>query len=115
MRIRNATTGEIVATEVKKANGWKERMVGLIPRKRVSPREGVWFDDCFAIHTVGMQTQIDVIFLDAEQKVLRTMCKVPQNRLAVACQGAQSVIELGSGALDGCDVLIGDQFILEED
>jgi len=114
MRIRNATTGEIVATEVKKADGWYERMVGLIPRKRVEPREGLWFEDCGVIHTIGMQTEIDVVFLDKDQRVLRTVCAVPQNKFLLACRGAQSVIELGSGALNLCDVLIGDRFVLEE-
>jgi uncharacterized membrane protein (UPF0127 family) len=114
MRIRNATTGEIVATEVKRARGWIERMLGLIPRRRVEPREGVWFEDCGAIHTIGMHTEIDVVFLDKEQRVLRTLCAVPQNRMLIVCRGAESVLELGSGALQRCDVLIGDRFIFEE-
>jgi uncharacterized membrane protein (UPF0127 family) len=112
-RIRNATTGEIVAVNVTKASGWYERMVGLIPRKRVDPSEGVWFEDCSIIHTIGMHTRIDVIFLDKEQRVLRTVCAVAQNRIALGCYGAQSVIELGSGTLDQCDVLLGDRLELE--
>lgn len=114
MRIRNATTGAIVATEVKKATGWFERMTGLIPRKRIEPREGVWFDDCGIIHTVGMQAEIDVVFLDKEQRVVRTVCAVPRNKLIIACRGAESVVELGSGALEACDILIGDRFEFEE-
>jgi uncharacterized membrane protein (UPF0127 family) len=114
VQIRNATTGEVVAANVKKAIGWYERMVGLIPRKRVDPSEGVWFEDCSIIHTVGMQTRIDVIFLDKEQRVLRTICAVPQNRIAVGCYGAHSVVELGSGTLDQCDVLLGDRLELEQ-
>lgn len=114
MRIRNATTGEIVATDVKKARGWYERMVGLIPRRRVEPREGVWFEDCGAIHTIGMHTEIDVVFLDKEYRVLQTHCAVPQNKFLLACRGAESVLELGVGALLRCDVLVGDRFIFEE-
>ncbi len=114
MRIRNTTTGEIVATDVKKADGWYERMVGLIPRRRVDASEGVWFEDCSIIHTVGMQTRIDVVFLDKEHRVLRTICSVAQNRIAVACRGAHSVVELGCGTLNECDVLIGDRLELEQ-
>ncbi len=114
MRLRNATTGEVVATEVKRAQGWCERMVGLIPRKHVEPREGLWFEDCGVIHTIGMKTQIDVVFLDKDQRVLRTVCAVPQNRFLLACRGAESVVELGNGALEQCDVLVGDRFVLEE-
>lgn len=114
MRIRNTTTGEILATDVQKATGWYERMVGLIPRKHVEPSEGVWFDDCAIIHTVGMQTRIDVVFLDRHSRVVRTVCAVPQNRLALACCGAQAVIELGCGTLNQCDVLVGDRLVLEQ-
>lgn len=114
MRIRNITTGEVVATEVKKATGWYDRMVGFIPRKRVDASEGVWFEDCSLIHTVGMQTRIDVVFLDKQGRVLRTVCAVPQNRLAIGCRGAYSVVELGSGTLNSCDVLVGDRLDLEE-
>ena len=114
MRIRNATTGEVVATHVRRARGWYERMIGLIPRKRVEPREGLWFEDCAVIHTIGMQTEIDVVFLDKNRRVLRTACAVPQNKLLLTCRGADSVVELGSGALELCDVLIGDRFIFEE-
>ncbi len=114
MRLRNATTGEIVATKVKVAQGWLERMLGLIPRKRVEPTEGLWFDDCAVIHTIGMKAEIDVVFLDKDDRVLRTVCAVPQNKFLLACHGARSVVELGSGALHRCDVLTGDRFILEE-
>lgn len=113
MRIRNATTGEIVATDVKKATSWVERMAGFIPRRRVMRSEGLWFEDCFVIHTVGMQTKIDVVFLDKEQRVLRTICAVAKNRLAIACRGAQCVVELGNGTLHECDILIGDRLVLE--
>jgi uncharacterized membrane protein (UPF0127 family) len=114
MRIRNTTTGEIVATEVTRADGWRERMLGLITRKRVEAREGIWFDECALIHTVGMQTRIDIVFLDKDRRVVRTLCSVPQNRLAVGCRGARSVIELGSGTLNQCDILVGDHLELEQ-
>lgn len=114
MRIRNRTTGEILALDVKKATGWYERMLGLIPRKHVPPSQGVWFEDCAIIHTIGMQTRIDVVFLDKEHRVLRTLCSVAQNRVAVTCYGAHTVVELGTGTLNESDVLIGDRLELVE-
>lgn len=113
MRIRNRTTGEIIATEVRKATGWFERMLGLIPHKHVPPSVGVWFDDCAIIHTIGMQTRIDIVFLDKENRVLRTLCSVSQNRLVLTCYGARTVVELGTGTLNESDVLIGDRLELE--
>ena len=114
MRLRNVTTGEIIATDVAVANGWVERIVGLIPQRQVPPTHGLWLPDCSMIHTIGMQADIDVVFLDKEDCVVRTVCAVRRNTLAVACRGARSVVELGCGALEGSDVLVGDRFILEE-
>jgi len=111
-KLHNATTGEILAEDVRIAVSWWERLAGLIPRKIVAPDEGLWFRDCWAIHTLFMRTKIDVIFLDAESRVLRTFPKVRRNRLAVAWFGANEVVELGAGALDGRDVLPGDRLEL---
>lgn len=112
--LRNVTTGEVVAREVHKAQGWYERAVGFIGRHPIESREALWLDDCSVIHTIGMRSEIDVVFLDKCQRVLRTVCSVPRNRFAVACPGARAVVELGSGALQGCDVLVGDRFELED-
>ncbi len=111
--LRNATTGEVIAANVRAANSWWDRFAGFIPQRVVEPDDGLWFDRCWAIHTLGMRAQIDVIFLDARDCVMRTACAVPQHRLAVVCPGARSVVELGTGALDGRDVLAGDRLFLE--
>lgn len=111
--LRNVTTGQIVATNVQIAKGVLSRMVGLLNRSHVEPSEGLWFPSCSTIHTVGMRQEIDVVFLDENHRVVRTLCGVPPNRLAVSCLNAAAVVELGFGALASCDVLIGDTFRLE--
>jgi hypothetical protein len=113
MMLRNITTGELIAKDVRLVLRWRERLVGFLNRKHITPDEGLWFPDCALIHTVGMQTPLDVVFVDAENRVLRALRNVARNRLFVGCRQASATIELGSGALDGCDVLIGDQVMLE--
>lgn len=112
-KLCNATTGEVIAADVKVAASWWERFAGLIPRKIVAPDEGLWFRDCWAIHTMLMQTAIDVIFIDKHERVVRTHARVRRNRFAVACFGATGVVELGPGALEGRDVLPGDRLELK--
>lgn len=113
MILRNITTGELIARDVRVAERWLERLVGFLNRKHIAPDEGLWFPDCGLIHTVGMQAPLDVVFVDEENRVLRALRNVERNRLFVACRRASATIELGSGALDGCDVLVGDQVTLE--
>ncbi len=113
MILRNGTTGDLIAKEVRVAERWRERLKGFLNREHVSPDEGLWFPDCALIHTVGMLTPLDVVFVDANNRVLRALRNVAQNRLFVGCRQASATIELGSGALDGCDLLIGDEMVLE--
>jgi uncharacterized protein len=113
MLLKNATTGDIIATEVRRAERMLERLIGFLNRDIISPNEGLWFPECSLVHTLGMRTPIDIVFLDAGDRVLRTLRNVPKNRPLITCARATAVIELGSGALEACDVLAGDRFMLE--
>jgi uncharacterized membrane protein (UPF0127 family) len=112
MLLRNANTGQIIATRMGRAATFVERAVGLIGRPNLRPDEGIWLDKCSAIHTVGMRSAIDVIFLDGEQRVVRVCPGVATFRWAVVCPQARSVVELGPGALELTDVLVGDRLEL---
>lgn len=112
--LKNATTGQVIAERVQYADGWWQRLAGFIPKDVVDPDEGLWFRDCWAIHTLCMRAHIDVIFLDEQSRVVRTDREVRLNRPVIACPGARSVVELGAGALEGRDVLVGDRLELQE-
>lgn len=111
--LRNATTGQIIAENVRYADTWWNRLAGFIPKSVVAPDDGLWFRDCWAIHTMGMRARLDVVFLDAEGCVVATKRQVGRYRPFVSHFGAQSVVELGAGALEGRDVLVGDRLTLE--
>jgi len=106
--LRNSTTGKIVATRIDRLSSFLHRAVGLLARTTLRPDEGVWITSCRAIHTLGMRVSIDVIFVDNDGRVIRVASNVQPNRFALSCKGAQSVVELGSGALREVDVLPGD-------
>jgi uncharacterized membrane protein (UPF0127 family) len=54
----------------------------------------------------------DVVFLDAEDRVVRLLPKVPANRPLIVCVHAHAVVQLAGGSLSGSDVLIGDRLAL---
>ncbi|MGZ3529371.1 MAG: DUF192 domain-containing protein [Vulcanimicrobiaceae bacterium] len=111
--LRNVTTGQVLATNVLRADGLFERMLGFIPRAEIQPDDGLWFDNCSAVHTVGMRERIDVIFLDKSNRVIRVERSVPRFRLVVTCLGACAVVELGEANITGRDLLAGDELSLE--
>jgi uncharacterized membrane protein (UPF0127 family) len=109
--LRNLTSGALVADNVARANNPLTRAIGLLGRGRLSPNEGLWIEGCSAVHTVGMRAVIDLYFLDRDQRVVRIVSGVRPYRLAIACRGAASVIELG--AHQGRAVAVGDHLALE--
>jgi hypothetical protein len=60
--LRNARSGEVLATSVSRATNPWTRGVGLLPRASVAPDEGLWIARCNAVHTVGMRATIDLFF-----------------------------------------------------
>jgi uncharacterized membrane protein (UPF0127 family) len=110
--LRNATAGTIIATRVDRLTGFFQRAIGLLARTSVQSDEGVWIPSCNAIHTVGMRHAIDVVFVDREGCVLRICPNVRPNRPALSCRKAKAVVELGAGALDQIDVMVGDRLEL---
>lgn len=113
MKLRNATNGSVLATDVDRAaNAWT-RGVGLLPKKNVPPNEGLWIGGCSAVHTIGMRATIDLYFLDKDDRILKIASSVAPNRLAVACRNAVTVVELGASGELSRDVLVGDRLTLE--
>jgi uncharacterized membrane protein (UPF0127 family) len=110
--LRNATTGAIIATRIDRLTGFFRQAIGLLARATVQRDEGVWLTSCHAIHTIGMRCAIDVLFVDRTGHVLKIERNVKPNRFALVCRKAKAVIELGGGALDQVDVMIGDHLEL---
>lgn len=108
----NASTGNVIATRVEIASTFVQRAFGLLAREVVRRDEGLWLRRCSAIHTLGMRVPIDIIFVDASDRVVRLCPDVKQWRPAIVCLQAASVIELGNGALREIDVMPGDRLKL---
>jgi uncharacterized membrane protein (UPF0127 family) len=93
--LENVETGEVLAHEVKQAHSPWLRALGFLSQTSVTAEEGIWFDDCSAIHTIGMRASLEVIFLDREHVVIGVMPCVPPNRLWLSWPNARTVVELG--------------------
>jgi uncharacterized protein len=112
-RLRNLTTGEVVAENVERAHSWWRRLSGLLPYRTISRNDGLWFDHCSAIHTLGMRETIDAIFLDADRRVIAIRHRVPPHQLIVGKVGASAIVELGAAEPGTRNVSAGDQLALE--
>ena len=87
------------ATNVTLANTWASRLFGLLPRKQLELDEALWLVPCNSIHTWGMRFIIDVVFLDADQKVVESRPSIHPWRMIRPIIGASSVLEGAEGMI----------------
>ncbi|HEY0381272.1 MAG TPA: DUF192 domain-containing protein [Candidatus Elarobacter sp.] len=111
--VRNRTTGRVLARRVRRADGWLTRLVGFLPRGTIAPEEGLWFEKCSAVHTLGMRTALDIVFLDRQFRVLRVDADVRPQRLHVGVRHAHVVAEFGPGFAAANPLEPGDELSLE--
>jgi hypothetical protein len=91
----------------------KKRKIGLLKHSTLEPGDGLWITPCEAIHTIGMNFPIDVLFLDRKRRVVKVRSAIPRWRMS-ACFSAHSVLELPSGTADATETRAGDQLELEK-
>lgn len=108
MVLVNATRKTVVSDQCRFANSVLKRLVGLLNRKNFVTGEGLLFDRCYGIHTFGMRFPIDVVFLDREYKVIRTVPALPPLRTCAVRQ-AVYVLELPVGSIERSGTMEGDQ------
>jgi uncharacterized membrane protein (UPF0127 family) len=84
-------------------------MVGLLTRAGLEEGEALLILECAAIHMIGMRFAIDVVFLDADRKVLKTVADVRPWTPLVSCGGADSALELPTGVIAKSGTQTGDQ------
>ncbi len=84
------------------------RMKGLLGRRTLPSDEGILLRPCASVHTFFMRFSIDVVFLDAEQTVVKITPSLAPWRTA-GCRGAKAVLELAAGECERRGLEVGDR------
>jgi uncharacterized protein len=108
LRVANLTRQTELAHCVEVADNGEKRRRGLLGREMLSAGQGLWIVPCEAVHTVGMQFPIDLVYLDRDRRVEKVRNDVPPWRLSV-CFSAHSVLELASGSIRRTGTKPGDK------
>lgn len=98
VRIEKADGSVLIPDVWVAVSGW-ERMRGLLGRQSLGAGRGMWFPRCGAIHTLFMRFDLDLVFLDAGDCVVRIVRRVRPFRMVFGGLNARSVLELESGWL----------------
>lgn len=93
------TPSGAIIRAVDASSPWR-RLRGLLGRRELSPDEGCLIRPCSAVHMLGMRFAIDVVWLDADHRVVRVDARVPPGPHVRRCPGARAALELAAGAAE---------------
>ena len=111
MYVYNRTRETFVATEAILANGYWQRLVGLLGKTRKWARlgAGLWIVPSHGVHTMGMLFPIDLIFLGKNKEVVRIEEHVRPFRISRVCLTASSILELPVHTVYRTGTCVGDR------
>jgi hypothetical protein len=100
--------GRVVAESVTVADSTLRRLRGLLGKADLPSGHGVLLRPAWSIHTAFMRFPIDVVFLDADQVVVKIVPRLKAFSTA-SCRGAREVVELRAGECDRRGLSLGDR------
>jgi uncharacterized membrane protein (UPF0127 family) len=88
------------------------RLKGLLGKLSLKPNDGIWLAPSCGIHTVGMLFPIDLIYLDAANRVIHLVENLGPFRISPFISRCASILELPSRAIYSSQSQIGDELLI---
>jgi len=111
MQVRNLSRNQVLGDQIRTADTFALRLLGLMFRTGLNEGEGLWIQPCQSVHTHFMRFPIDVIFVDRGHTVLHVIPALRPWRFSPIIRQGHAVLELPAGAARGTRP--GDRLALE--
>jgi uncharacterized membrane protein (UPF0127 family) len=108
----NQTRQSFLSLDTTVADNQFSRLKGLLGRRELKSDEGLWLVPCQGIHTIGLFFPIDVVYLDAEHRVVHLIEHLKPFRLTSLRRNCRSVLELPVRTIFESETRVGDQLTL---
>jgi len=79
----------------------------------IHPGDGVWLESCKEIDTTGMSAPLDLLFLDADHRVVAKVAHIQPGTASPKIGIARGVLELPAGTITSTQTEIGDRILIE--
>jgi uncharacterized membrane protein (UPF0127 family) len=106
--LRREDDGRVVCERCVIADTLPRRLRGLLGVGGLPPGEGIVLRPGWSIHTAFMRFPIDVVYVDADQVVVKVVPNLRPWR-ASTCRGARDVVELAAGECARTGLRAGDR------
>jgi uncharacterized membrane protein (UPF0127 family) len=110
--IFNKTKESFLALTVTGAGTSLIRVKGLLGKIRISQGEGLWVNPCRGIHTLGVLFPIDVVYLDAENRVIHLVEHLRPFRFGPLRLDCASVLGLPPHMIYESQTEVGDELLI---
>lgn len=108
----NRTRESFLALRVAYADTLVRRLKGPLGKLRWKPDDGVWLSPSRGIHTIGMLFSIDLVYLDADNRVIHLVENLGPFRISPIRIKCASILELESRAIYSSNTRVGDELII---
>jgi uncharacterized membrane protein (UPF0127 family) len=108
----NKTRESFISLNVTVADTHWSRLRGLLGKVRLRADEGIWVLPSYGIHTIGVPFAIDLIYLDAQNRVIGLVESFGSFRIAPVRLDCTSILELGNRAIYSSQTKVGDELLI---
>jgi|HubBroStandDraft_2_1064218.scaffolds.fasta_scaffold584010_2 uncharacterized membrane protein (UPF0127 family) len=108
----NRNREAFLGLRVAPADTLASRLKGLLGKVRLKPDDGIWLSPSRGIHTIGMLFAIDVIYLDAANRVIHLVEHMGPFRISPIRIKCASILELKSRTIYLSNTQIGDELLI---
>ncbi len=103
----------MIGDQIAVADSSYTRFLGLMGRRSLEPGHGMLIQPSSGVHTFWMRIPIDLVALDAKQRILKLERAVKPWRIGALSRQTKSVLELPSGQIDRCHLAVGDSLFIQ--
>lgn len=114
MKLINWRDGRTIAEQVETAHNLTARLFGLMGRSDLPKGFAFIIPGCRQVHTFFMRFPIDVVYTDAQDKVVCVVEHIKPFRVTGYCRDAECAIELPAGTISDNEIIMGDVLAFED-
>lgn len=107
--VTDITKGTKILENAELADSFMTRLKGLTGRKSLEAGSGMIISPCKSIHMIGMKFDIDVLFVNSEDKICRIIAPLKKMQNSPYVASAQYVIECPAGTVHDNNIEVGDK------
>src|ERR1700685_3960805 len=110
--VYNRNREAFLGLSVAPADTLTSRLKGMLGRVRMKPDDGIWLSPSRGIHTIGMLFAIDLVYLDAANRVIHLVEHLGPFRISPIRIKCASILELKSRAIYSSNTQVGDDLLI---